>query len=154
MFTRIGIILLGLMLIGCAGTRTLVNNDYLHSVEDRFEIEIINSANATDAGLSVFQSQLATYNTDLKIGDPSPNRRVTIEFTNYYVRGGATRALAGIMAGSDNVTTITKIEDTATGELLGSVQHTTKNPTAVIGINSLIKGHADKVASFLLSRKK
>ena len=153
MLFRIGILLMVLIFTGCAGTQTLVNEKYSASNDDKFKIDILNTANATEAGLNVFKSQLSTYDSVLKIGNPNPNRIVIIEFTNYYVRHGATRALAGIMAGSDNVTTVTTVKDATTGETLGSVKHVTKNPTAVVGINLLLKGHADKIVKYLLSQQ-
>lgn len=142
-----------LVFAGCAGTRTVVNESYSASSGDTFRIDILNTANATEAGINVFKSQLASYDSMLKVGNPNPTRMVTIEFTNYYVRPGATRALVGVMAGSDNVSTVTTVLDATTGEVLGSVKHVTKNPTAVVGINSLIKGHADKIAQYLLPQK-
>lgn len=135
-----GLILLLLMLVGCAGTQTSVSENYMHNAGDSFEIEIVNNAGATEAALQVFQSQHATY--------------YAAEFTHYYVRHGATRVRAGIFAGSDNATTLTTVSNAVTGKPLGSVRLMTKNPTAVVGINSLIRGHVDKIVRLLLAKER
>ena len=87
----------------------------------------------------------------MSIDDESPTHVVNIEITYYRVRGGATRAFAGAMAGADNVTTITTVTARATGEELGRVKHVTRNPTAMVGINSLLRDHADKIVAFIRS---
>ena len=139
------------LLCGCAGTRANVVNPYTHSPEDRFAFEILNLANAPEAGISVLRDQLARRQADTTVDPENPTRTVTIEIKYYYARPGASRDIFGIMAGSDNVTTTTTIKDVDSGEILGNAKHVTRNPS-LLGINALIRKHADQIVDFVLSK--
>tara|TARA_R110002049_G_scaffold100902_1_gene245308 strand:- start:10239 stop:10673 length:435 start_codon:yes stop_codon:yes gene_type:complete len=141
---------MALIFSGCATTETRVQAEYAPSDDDTFSIEIKNTANATETALTVFESQLSTHDSVLHTGKPNPSRLVTIEFTKYTARNPTERVLAGAMAGSDTVSTFTMVQDAETGEVLGMVNHDTRNSTAVEGINSLLRTHADKVVEYLV----
>ncbi|GAA5218971.1 DUF4410 domain-containing protein [Corallincola platygyrae] len=146
--------LLVAFLAGCAGTKVVVEQAYVLNHSDKFEREIIDHANVTDKGMEIFETRLDSQLSQL--GDSSANeatREVEITFTKYYMRHGAARALAGIMAGSDNITSTVVIKDSKDGKVLGKITVVSENPTATGSAKGLIEQHADKIISFIRTGK-
>jgi len=148
---RIAVSLALVLLCGCVGTNVNVLEGYSYATDDKFTFEIVDRANVTSKGMSIFEAQLNERKKEIVIDDSNPNRRVTIVFTNYYMRPGAARALVGVMAGADNITSTTTITAVPGGETLGEVQLVSKNPTATSSARSLIEQHANKIVDYIVS---
>ena len=149
----LSIALLFVLLTGCAGTNVTVNKQYNYVSTDTFKYNIIDNANVTAQGMDIFKGRLKSKLDEQSLLSNNSNKIIEITFTNYYMRHGATRSLAGIMAGSDNITTTVLIKDKANGKVVGEIVVISKNPTAVGTAQGLIEGHADKIVSFIKTGK-
>ena len=88
------------------------------------------------------------------LSESNANTKVEITFVNYYMRHGATRALAGVFAGADNITSIVVIKNIKTSEIISKFQVVSKNPSAMGSAKGLIESHADKIADYLKNGSK
>lgn len=143
------IVALALALAGC-GTSSQVRNSYAHAPTDRFFYEVVNTDGMSEEGVSILKDRvealLAERGQRATATDPQA-RNVTIEITNYYMRHGATRALVGILAGSDSIKSQVTIVD-ASGAVLGRIDINSKNATAWGTSRGLIEGHAKEIVDF------
>ncbi|MFV8781139.1 DUF4410 domain-containing protein [Microbulbifer sp. SA54] len=145
---------LAIIMSGCVGTNLNVVQGFAYQASDSFSYEIIDQASVTDKGMSIFKNQLNTKFQALGlVNGTEPNKVVEITFTNYYMRHGAARALAGVMAGADNITTTVIIRDLQTDSVVGQMEVVSKNPTATGSARGLIEGHADKIAMYIKQGK-
>lgn len=141
------------LLSGCVGTNLEVSQSYTADQSDSFSYNIIETDEVSEEGMSIFKTRLDSEFSSLGLSNSDPNKIVEIDFKNYYMRHGAARALVGVMAGSDNITTDVIIKDKSTGAVLGSFQVVSKNPTATGTSRGLIEQHADKIATYIKSGK-
>jgi len=132
----------------------IVQQDYAQNHSDKFEHKIINQAKMNDKGMAVFKDRL---DSQLSLLDGAQSdeatREVEVTFTYYRMRHGATRALFGAMAGTDNITSTVIIRDRKGGKVLGKIKVVSKNATAIGTTRGLIEDHADKIINFIRSSK-
>ena len=149
------VVAIGLIfLVGCAGTELTVDQSYAYKTSDSFDHEIIDKANVTANGMAIFEARLDAKLNQLELNlSDKGSRKIEITFTNYHMRHGAARALAGVMAGSDNITSTVIIKDTESDEVIGKLQVVSKNPTATGSARGLIEQHADKIATYIKTGK-
>lgn len=142
-----------LVLVGC-GTSGQVRTQYSHATADRFAFEVVNTGEMSPEGLGIFRKQLdlalSAQGKLAAAGDPAA-RKVRIEITHYRMRHGATRALVGILAGKDSITSTVKILDD-TGKVIGETEVDSGNATAWGTSHGLIEGHADEIVAFLTGK--
>lgn len=147
------------VLSGCVGTNLVVDQPYSYQPTDAFSYEIVDKANVTDKGMSIFKSKLDQNLSQLGLqqgdnqGAAGSNRVIEITFNNYYMRHGAARALAGVMAGADNITSTVLIKDKESREVLSRLQVESKNPTATSSARALIEQHATKITDYIKTGK-
>ncbi len=144
------------VLTGCAGTSALVKTPYKMVQGEQFNLQLNKTDNISAEGLSILQNRLNDQLTanSLLAGNNTAKRTVEVTITNYYMRHGAARALAGIMAGVDNIKSTVKVKDAATGQVLSEFNVESKNPTAWGTSKGLIEQHADKIVAILKGAKK
>lgn len=133
------------LLAGCISTKLEVLHGYTLNQSDSFSYDIIEKAKVSPEGMSIFKTRLDFQLEALGLSKLNPNKIVEITFNNYYIRHGAVRALVGIMAGADNITTEVTIKDKSTGAVLGKFKVVSKNPSADGTARGLIEQHADKI---------
>lgn len=134
---------------GCVGTNLTIDQSYSYKNSDSFSYEVIDKASVTEKGMTIFKSQLDSKLEQLGLAGGNANKLVEITFNNYYMRHGAARALVGVMAGADNITSTVIIKDKVSGTIVGKLQVVSKNPTATGSARSLIQQHADKIATYI-----
>lgn len=143
------LLLLAFVLAGC-GTSSQVRTDYARAMGDKFAYEIVNTDNMSEAGLAILKTRIDSLLAERgqrAVGTEADARKLTIEVTNYYMRNGATRFFAGIMAGRDSLRSTVRITDTA-GMVLGESDIDTYNATAYRGTEGLIEDHAQEIVDF------
>lgn len=84
----------------------------------------------------------------------NPTRTLEVNVTNYVIRHGASRAMRGLFAGSDNVQSTVKVKDLATGNTLSEFAVESKNFSAWGRSGGLIEDHADEIVAILRGIKK
>lgn len=140
-------LLMASLLAGCAGTAASVRtaNQLWHA--DVFRYELVGDGMPQQA-----RATLDSRLTQRMWRRLSPHARatVTIRVTRYQMRQRAARVLAGVMAGTDRIVSEVTITDAA-GNVLGSSEVESTNPTALHGEDWLIQSHADAIAEFVLS---
>jgi hypothetical protein len=140
------------VLTGCIGTSSQVRSAYAPAAGDKFAYAIENAGGMSAEGLQILddklKSELSTGGLLAAASDPAA-RKVEIRITNYRMRHGAARAMAGIMAGKDNITSDVRILERGTGKLLGQLTVESGNATAVGTSRGLIEGHAREIVEFL-----
>lgn len=144
------------VLTGCAGTSALVKTPYKVVQGEQFNLQLNKTDNISAEGLSILQNRLNEQLTasNLLAGNNSANRTIDVTITNYYMRHGAARALAGIMAGVDNIKSTVKVKDATTGQVLSEFNVESKNPTAWGTSKGLIEDHANKIVATLKGAQK
>ncbi|WP_299010089.1 DUF4410 domain-containing protein [uncultured Shewanella sp.] len=149
----ISVVLLMVCVTGCAGTRLSVLKDYHYQETTLFSYEIIDEANVTEKGMQIFKTQFDENLKKLQLVNEASDKVIEVTFTHYYMRHGASRALLGAMAGSDNITSQVLIKDKNTGDVLAELKVVSKNPTAFGSVQGLIKQHADKITDYIRGEK-
>jgi hypothetical protein len=137
------------IMTGCVGTSLQVQRSYVYDQSDTFSYEIIDNANVTTKGMSIFKDRLNSQFNKMGLSNTKPNKIVEITFSNYHMRPGASRALVGIMAGADNITSMVTIKEKGTNNIVGSFQVISKNPTATSSARGLIEQHADEIVNYI-----
>jgi hypothetical protein len=141
-----------LLIAGCAGTSMRVQTQYHPVAGEKLRYEIVNMANVSEEGLVIMRLRL---NNDLSgkgllaTGAQESSRAVQVVVNTYYMRNGATRALVGVMAGSDRIISTVNVKEVKTGAVLGEFVVESKNPTAMGTSRGLIEQHADLIARYL-----
>jgi len=152
---RVMIVLLAFALAGC-GTSSQVRSDYARAASDRFTYEVVNTDGMAAESLATLKSRidaLLAERGQRAAGTEPDAKKLTIEITNYYMRHGATRWLAGIMAGRDSLRSSVKITDAA-GTVVGHSDIDTYNATAYRTTDGLIEDHAQEIVDFATGARK
>ena len=82
------------------------------------------------------------------IGNGPASGKVDVTVTHYYVRHGAARALVGIMAGRDKISSQVRVTDTS-GTVLAAFEVESTNATAWGTTGGLHEKHAEEIAAQL-----
>ncbi len=141
------------LLTGCVGTSLKVDQSYVYNASDSFSYSIIDEAEVTPQGMSIFKDRLKAQLIESTLYSEDSNKEIEVTINNYRMRHGAARALAGIMAGADNITSTIRIKDKSSGDVVGEFQVVSKNPTATGTAKGLIEQHADKIVVYVKSGK-
>lgn len=139
--------------VGCMGTKNIIKEEFKIGSYDKFDCKILDYAGVTSQGLEIFKSKLYNNLRMHSLLDESSNKLIEVTFTNYYVRHGATRALVGVLAGADNITSKIVIKDKMTNEVYGEFQVVSKNATAMGTARGLIEQHADEIVLSIVKNK-
>lgn len=144
-----------IIMTGCAGTSSQIEKNYTYNASDTFTYKIFNDAKISAKGSLIFKQKLDIELAKIGLSSAEKaNKKIDITVQNYRMRPGAARALVGIFAGTDNMTSEIIIKDSATGEVLGELQVVSKNPTAWGTSKGLIEQHADEIVAFIKNEKK
>lgn len=144
------------LLAGCAGTSAIVQSEYHIAQGEKLKLQLSTPLKANENGMTILRERLTTQlssNALLAGGGDASSKTIDVNVTNYYMRHGAARALAGIMAGTDNIQSTVKVKDTATGKSLSEFTVESKNPSAWGTSKALIEEHADKIVEMLKGAK-
>lgn len=147
----------GALLAGCAGTSAIVQTEYRLAQGEKLKLQLSTPPTASEEGMTILRERLTTQlsSSALLAGSTDASSKVVeVTVTNYYMRHGAARAMAGIMAGSDNIQSTVKIKEPATGKVLSEFKVESKNPSAWGSSKGLIEEHADKIVETLKSAKR
>jgi uncharacterized lipoprotein YajG len=144
------------LIAGCAGTSAIVQSEYRPAAGEKFKLELTTPASASPEGVALMRErlnrQLDASGLLAGAGD-APRRALQVTVTNYYMRHGATRALVGVMAGSDNIQSNVTVKDLASGKTVSEFKVESKNPSAWGTSKRLIEDHADKIVATLKGGK-
>jgi len=152
---RLMIVVLALALSAC-GTSSQVRESYSRAPSDKFTYEVVNTDGMSDEGLTILKTQIDSMlaaRGQRAAGTELNAKKLNIEITNYYMRHGATRFFAGIMAGRDSIRSTVKITDAA-GTVVGQTDVDSKNATAWGTSSGLIEGHAAEIVDFATAIRK
>ena len=142
-----------IFITGCAGTSVTVQQDFNYKTTELFAYTIIDQASVTEQGMGIFKAQLENNLKKLDLIDKNSNTIIEVTFTNYYMRHGASRALLGAMAGTDNITSTVLVKEKDTGNVIAKLQVVSKNPTAIGTARGLIQEHANEITNYIKSQK-
>ena len=131
------------------GTKLIVDQSFYYDGSEYFSYDIVNGSKVSEEGISIFKNRIEALLKQKSLYRENSNKVIEITFNNYYVRHGATRAMVGVMAGVDNITSTVVIKDKDNNKILGEFRVISKNATAWGSANSLIELHADKIIAYL-----
>jgi hypothetical protein len=131
------------------GTTLIVDQSFYSEGSTYFSYDIVNGSKVSEKGMSIFKNRIESQLKQKRLYKENSNIVIEITFDNYYMRPGAARALIGVMAGVDNITTTVVIKDN--NKIVGEFRVISKNATAWGSANSLIEQHADKIIAYLVS---
>lgn len=145
------------LLLGCAGTSAVVQSEYHLANNEKLRLQLNTPTTASEQGVAILRDRLTAQLTNHALlaatGDTS-SKIIEVTVINYSMRPGAARALAGIMAGTDNIKSTVKIKDSVTHHVLAEFVVESKNPTAWGTSKGLIEDHADKIVETLNAARK
>lgn len=134
------------LLAACYGTSSNIRSENRAQAVDTFRYELDNHGGMTPEARSIFEARLYS-RLGVKL-DPNSDNTLKVRVNYYRMRHGAARALVGIMAGQDRITSEVSILD-PNDNLLGSLSVDSKNPTALFTSRGLIEAHADEISDFI-----
>lgn len=137
-------------LTSCAGTsvsRAVAFDPITGPVNFRIDPE---SHRVPVRAMDIFEAKLTSLLKEKGMLSDSPQSNiVNIKFKNYYVRHGATRFFAGIMAGRDQILSDVTVKDPA-GNKIAEFEVNSTNPSAWGTSSGLIEDHAEKIVNQIL----
>jgi hypothetical protein len=151
----VSILLFSALLTGCAGTGAQVKQAYSVGQQDKFRLALTMPADTNKEAESILRDRIVTQLADNNLLPPinaTNFRTLEVTVTNYRMRNGAVRFLAGILAGPDNILSTVTVKDAA-GRVLGQYEVESKNPTAWGTSRGMIEAHADKIVRLLQGSK-
>jgi hypothetical protein len=149
-----GLLVVSLLLGGCAGTGLRVQTAYQPAPGDKLSYAVVPKVQVSEEALSILRQELDSQlrGGGLLAANPAEARKnVEISITNYYMRHGAARALVGVMAGADNMQSSVQVRDTKSQALVGEFSVESKNPTAMGTSRGMIVEHANQIVKYLRS---
>ncbi len=153
--TVLGLTLCCLVAAGCTDTSLSVQKSFAPTTRDTFSYLITPEVDVSAEALEIMKTRLQSQLADSLQSSPNqPAKKVEIVITNYHMRHGAARAIAGIMAGSDNILSQVTVRDAVTGAVLAEFVVESKNPSAWGTSRGLIEEHIDKIVSYLKSGRR
>ena len=129
------------------GTESIVSQSF--NISNYFSYDIVDGSMVSEKGMSIFKNRLASELKQKSLYNGNSNKVIEITFNNYYVRPGAARALVGVMAGVDNITSTIIIKEKDNDKIVGEFRVISKNATAWSSAGNLIEQHADKIIAYL-----
>lgn len=144
-------------LIGCANTKITVQQPYRDANADEKIIYAIKPlSRMNDAALEIFSQRLDEQLTDA--GRQGTRETATLEMdiriVGYAMRDGATRVMAGALAGSDKIESIVFLRTLVDRRVVAEFTVTSSNKTTTGSARTLIEAHADKLVNYVLHQKK
>ncbi|MHB8914271.1 MAG: DUF4410 domain-containing protein [Thiobacillus sp.] len=143
------------LLAGCA-TSSNVQKEYRVAQGETFKLQVT-APTATEQGLNILRDRLVAQlssNRLLATALDTPTRTLEVNVTNYVMRHGASRAMLGLFAGSDNVQSTVRVKDLTTGSTLAEFAVESKNFSAWGTSGGLLEDHADEIVATLRGVKK
>lgn len=150
------LITLALVITGCSTTAN-IRSDYKLVAGEKLELKVSAPPSATQEALQIFNARLTSQlsSSGLLAGPSDSSVRVLdVVVTNYTMRHGASRAMLGILAGSDKIQSTVQIKDRSNGAVLSEFTVESSNSTAWGTSRGTIEDHADKIVEMLKSGKK
>lgn len=137
------------LLSGCSTTAT-IKSDVQLAASDKVQLSLITPPTMSEEGAAILRARLTTQLASRGLlATGAGVKTVEVQVTNYYMRHGAARALAGIFAGVDNVKSTVRVKDNATGRVVSEFTVESDNASAWGTSRGMIEDHADKVVDSL-----
>ena len=127
------------------GTELIVSQSFYYDSSDNFSYDIVDGSKVSEEGMSIFKNKLESELKQKSLYNGNSNKVIEITFNNYYVRPGAARALVGVMAGVDNITSAVVIKEKDSDKTVGRFRVISKNATAMSSARNLIEQHSDVI---------
>jgi Domain of unknown function (DUF4410) len=144
-------------MVGCAGTSAMIRSEYKLSQSEKLTYKVTAPGDMEEEAKGIFNTRLTEKLTSGGLLAQAPDaeaRELDIQVTNYRMRHGATRVLLGILAGPDNIQSLVRVKNKATGAVLSEIEVESKNPSAWGTSRGMIEDHADKIVETLTGVKK
>jgi len=129
------------------GTESMVIQSFY--IPNYLSYDIVDGSKVSEKGMSIFTNRLESELKQKSLYNGNSNKVIEITFNNYYVRPGAARALVGVMAGVDNITSTVVIKEKDNDKIVGKFRVISKNATAWSSATALIKQHVDVIIANL-----
>ena len=143
-------LIVSLFIVGCAGTSFKVDRAYAPAKGDNFSLNIEDSASMSAEGMEILRSRLIEQLQSKNIlKEKNSKLKLNVKITTYNMRHGASRAMLGVMAGSDRIISTITILDQQSNNIIGVYKVNSKNPSAWGTSRGLIEEHADTIVSYL-----
>ena len=143
------------LLVGC-GTTANVTTEHRLAQGEQVKLQISTPPAASEEGATIFRERLRSQLLGKGLlANPNDASSKTLEVTvdNYTMRHGASRAMLGIMAGSDSIQSTVRVRDQA-GKALSEFTVESKNSTAWGTSRGLIEEHADEIVATVTGTKR
>lgn len=144
------------ILSGCAGTAAKSQSSYKLQPNDKFKLQLNTPTEANQEAVTILRNRLTDQlakNGLLAPATDASARTLEVNVTNYRMRHGSARALAGIFAGKDNIQSTTKIKEANNGGAISEFAVESTNPSAWGTSRGLIEEHADTVVQTLKGKR-
>lgn len=146
------VLILGFLLVGCAGTKVVAVDRSLegkplgklaYQLSSDVEIEASDFESLDNLIIDQLSGNLANSSSQA-----TTNVKVTVR--EFRMRPDAARFLVGILAGTDNILSEVSVTDIGTGKEIANFTVKSLNDTAWGSSASLLSDHAEEIASYLI----
>ena len=103
------------------GTQLIVSQSFYYDSSDNFYYDIVDGSKVSEEGMSIFKNRLESELKQKSLYNGNSNKVIEITFNNYYVRPGAARAMVGVMAGVDNITSTVVCKENDTNKITNNI---------------------------------
>ena len=145
-----------LLITGCSTTAN-IKSAYQPVADQKLALKVSAPPSATQEGLQIFNDRLKSQLSSRGLlAGPSDSRVLTLDVVvnKYTMRHGASRALLGILSGTDTIESTVRVVDSSNGAILSEFTVESGNATAWGTSRGMIEDHADKIVESLASGKK
>jgi hypothetical protein len=144
-----------LLITGCS-TTAKIKSSYKLVADEKLELKVSAPPSATQEALQIFNARLTSQlsnNRLLAASNDSSVRILDVVVNKYTMRHGASRAMLGILAGTDTIESTVRIVDRSNGAVLSEFTVESGNATAWGTSRGMIEDHADKIVESLIKGK-
>lgn len=144
-----------LLITGCSTTAN-IKSSYKLVADEKLELKVSAPPSATQEALQIFNARLTSQlsnNRLLAASNDSSVRILDVVVNKYTMRHGASRAMLGILAGTDTIESTVRIVDRSNGAVLSEFTVESGNATAWGTSRGMIEDHADKIVESLIKGK-
>lgn len=146
-----------IVLLGGCSTSMQIQTGYQPIPGEKFRYQVVSNAEVSEEALTIMRERLNTQlsgSGQLGGGSDESATRVEVIITSYRMRHGATRALVGIFAGTDNMMSTVEVKDSRTNTVKAKFDVSSSNATAWGTSRGLIEDHADQIVQYLKTGSK
>ena len=145
------VLILGLFLVGCAGTKVIVDRPLEGKHLGKLAYQLISDVEIEASDFESLDNLIIDQlSGNLANSSSQAITNVKVTVREFRMRSDAARFLVGIFAGTDNILSEVSVTDNGTGKEIANFTVKSLNDSAWGSSASLLSDHAEEIASYLI----